>query len=397
MAMKTRASATPAWVSEELQRLQRDDLHRERTPARRIAPGRIEIGDRVFVDFASNDYLGLAADPRLAQAAREYLDAETGWGSGASPLITGFHPIHLRLETELARFMQTEAAIVFGSGFTLNAAILPALAGPNDLIFSERRNHASLIDGCRLARASVEIYRKEELDSLVERLRETRGYRRRFIVTDTVFSMDGDVAPLRDLVEIAEREDAILYIDESHAIGVLGPTGAGLAEREGLIDRIPLRMGTLSKSLGGAGGFLAASHEWVELIVNRCRSYIFSTAAPAILSAVSLIALSLLREEAWRREKVLRLAESLRTRLDAAGWPRSESVTPIVPVIMGGPTATLRLASALREKGFVVGAVRPPTVPKGACRLRISVSAAHEEAEIQALVEALHARRDTTN
>jgi 8-amino-7-oxononanoate synthase len=353
----------------------------------RSAPGaEVELrpGERL-INFSSNDYLGLAGDPRIAQALADGARA-WGAGAGASRLVCGdFLPQH-ELEQELARFEGTEAAVLFGSGYAANCGILPALAGPEDLILSDALNHASIIDGCRLSRARVEVYAHLDVGS-VERLLRTPA-RRKLVVTDAVFSMDGDRAPLSELAALCASSEAILIVDEAHATGVIGPHGAGLCAEQGVAA--DLRMGTLSKSFGLAGAYVASSRPVCELLVNRARPFIYSTALPPALSCAALASLRILAgpegDERRRRlwNNVRRFAGGLRSLGIAA---RDDS--PIFAVVLGAPERALAAAARLREQGILAKAIRPPTVPAGTSRLRFALTAAHTEAHIEAALAAL--------
>lgn len=372
-----------AWMTEELDALRGEFLLRACRAVSRPSPARVRFEGRDYIDFASNDYLGLAADPRIARAASRFLE-ENGIGAGASPLITGFHPEHERLQSELADFMGSEAVTLFGSGHSANVGLLSALVGPGDIIFSHRRNHASLIDGCRLSKAKVVLFDSDKLDDLERGLIESSDRRRVLIVTDSVFSMEGDVAPLTELVRLADRHGAMLYLDEAHAMGVLGARGAGLAEELKLEKRIPFRLGTLSKSFGVVGGFLATRRWAADWIVNHCRGYIFSTAMPPVLAAAARESLRIIQAERWRAERAMRAAGELRQRLHSMGH-QVMGVTTIVPLPIGDPRSTLEWADRLKSQGFWVGAIRPPSVAPGGSRLRIAVSAAHTSEDIDTL------------
>lgn len=382
------ATATPAWVEEELAALAEAGMLRRRRAAIRHRPGRLLVDGREFVDVASNDYLGLAADERVAQAARSFLDSGP-FGAGAAPLVTGYHPVHQKLEEDLADFEGADAVLLFGSGYAANVSSLSALAGPQDVIFSEKRNHASLIDGCRLSRAKVVVYRGERLDELEDHLRTAGRARRRWIVTDSVFSMEGDCAPLVQLCDLADRYGADLYLDESHATGVLGPTGRGLAERERVQDRVAIRMATLSKALGSVGGFIATSAGWRDWLLQRARGFVFSTASPPAAAAAALEALRILRREPERRTRLLELSRMLRERLASLGWDVRGSESAIIPVIVGEPERALALAEELQAAGFWTVAIRPPTVETHQCRLRLCLCAAHETPDVDGLAAAV--------
>jgi len=356
----------------------------------------VEIDGRQLLNFGSNDYLGLAADPRLAEAAARTARDE-GWGTGASPLLAGRSAAHRVLEERLAEFEGTEAALVFSSGFAANSGVVAALAERGDAIFADQLNHASLIDGCRLSRAEVHVYPHSDADRLEELLRGAGKYRRRLIVSDSLFSMDGDAAPLERLCELAERYDAMLLLDEAHATGVFGAAGRGLAEAAGVEDRVAVRIGTLSKALGSIGGFIAGSRSLVDWLVNRARPYVFSTAPPAACCAAAAAALEIVAAEPWRRETLLANAAALRNALAMRGWNIGHGASQIVPAIVGGAADAIALSERLRDAGLYVPAIRPPSVPEGESRLRISLTANHAPAMIDGLIAALGPRSDAGN
>jgi 8-amino-7-oxononanoate synthase len=380
-------------MEEELAERRRRGLYRERR-AVQSAPGvRLRLHGREYVNFASNDYLNLAADPRLARAAartaRRY-----GTGAAASPLVTGYLPPHRALEGALAEWEGAEAALVLASGFTANLAAVSALAGRDDAVFSDELNHASLIDGCRLSRARLHVYRHrdtEHLDGLLGR--EGPRARRRLIVTDTLFSMDGDTAPLAELLDVAARHDCLLLIDEAHATGVLGECGRGLT------DLLPsaaaahgsrlIKVGTLSKALGAQGGFVCGSRTLIEWLVNHARPYIFSTTLAPPAAAAARRAVAVVRGEPERRHRLLTRAAEVREQLRAAGYATGAASHQIVPVIVGEARSALDLSARLQERGLLVPAIRPPSVPEGTSRLRISLTTGHDEEDVARLVAAL--------
>lgn len=386
-----------AWIEDELA------SRREKGIARRLLTrdspqaGRVVLEGRELVHFGSNDYLGLSADPRLAAAVAEAAKT-AGWGSGASPLILGHARLHESLEKRLAEFEGTEAALVFSSGFAANAGTIAALVGPGDVVYTDRKNHASLLDGCRLSRADVRPYPHADWQAL-ERLlakssNEAQKPRRRLIVTDSLFSMDGDLAPLAQLADLAERFEAMLMVDEAHATGVFGAHGRGVAEHLGLESRIPIRVGTLSKALGSIGGFVAGSRLLIDWLVNTARPFIFSTAMPAAVCAAGLEALKIVQNEPQRREHLLARASLLRDRLREQGGNVGRSQSQIIPVIVGTPDRATALSLALRDRGLFVPAIRPPTVPDGESCLRISLTYGHSEEMIELLVQTFREIRD---
>ena len=376
------------WLDRELADLDRQGLRRRLRTREGPQAARVVLDGRELVNFGSNDYLGLAADPRLAAAAAEAAQRE-GWGSGASPLVTGHAVAHQQLQQRLAQFEGTEAALLFTSGFAANAGTIAAVVGPGDAVYSDRKNHASLWDGCRLSRADVRVYPHGDWRQLEALLADSKKYRRRLIVTDSLFSMDGDLAPLVELADLAERYDAMLMVDEAHATGVFGQRGRGVAEQLGVEDRVPIRVGTLSKALGSVGGFVAGSRTLVEWLVNRARPYIFSTALPAAIAAAAIAALDIVGGEPQRRTALLARAQELRNTLRAAGWNVGTSASQIIPIIVGAPARAATLSHTLRERGLFVPAIRPPTVPEGEACLRISLTAGHSAEMLALLVAAL--------
>jgi 8-amino-7-oxononanoate synthase len=304
--------------------------------------------------------------------------------------VTGRGSLHAALERELARFEGTQAALLFPSGFAANVGAVTALAGKGDIVFSDAKNHASLIDGCRLSGARVAVYPHCDLSALSNLLAQAAGFRRRLIVCDSLFSMDGDLAPLAGLADLAERHDAMLLVDEAHATGVFGAQGRGAAEHLGVEDGVHIRVGTLSKALGSAGGFVASSQALIDWLANRARPYVFSTAAPEASAAAALAALDIVKTEPWRRQELLAHAADLRARLRQLGWNIGRAESQIIPVYVGDPFSTVQLATQLREQGLFVPGIRPPSVPDGESLLRISLSYAHNSEMIDALTEALH-------
>lgn len=377
-----------AWIDEELASLERQGLRRRLATRAKAQAARITLDGRELVNFGSNDYLALAADPRLARAAAEAAQQD-GWGSGASPLICGYGRLHQRLEERLAELEGTEAAVVFSTGFAANAGTIAALVGPGDAVFTDRKNHASLLDGCRLSRADVRVYPHGDWQRLDQLLTKATRHRRRLIVTDSLFSIDGDLAPLAELADLAERHDAMLLIDEAHATGVFGPNGRGVAEQLGVEDRVDVRVGTLSKGLGSIGGFVVGSRSLVEWLVNRARPYVFSTAPPAAVAAAALAALDIVRDEPQRRQGLLSRADALRKRLAEQGWDVGKSASQIIPVVVGRSDRAVHLAAELRNRGLFVPAIRPPTVPEGEACLRISLTYGHTQQMVDQLAETL--------
>jgi 8-amino-7-oxononanoate synthase len=338
--------------------------------------GRVRVAGQVLLNLSSNDYLGLSQDPRLIDAAQAAA-ARWGTGAGASRLVVGHLALHEAVEARLADFKGTKAAVIFPTGYMANVGTISALAGPGDAIFCDRLNHASIYDGIKLSGAGLQRFPHRDLNRLEDLLREAGGARRRLIVTDSVFSVDGDLAPLQDLVTLKGRYGAWLMIDEAHATGVLGERGAGLAEAEGVSREVDIHMGTFSKALGSQGGYVAGGRRLVDYLYNRARSFIYSTAlAPPVLGAIDR-ALEVVVREPERRRHLLDEAEKFRRSLLAAGLDILGSETQIIPVLVGDNARTLKFAAELRAQGLMAVALRPPTVPPGRARVRFSLSAAH--------------------
>jgi 8-amino-7-oxononanoate synthase len=375
------------FFQEQLQALRARSLNRHLREVASAQGAEIEISGRRLVNFSSNDYLGLANDPRLREAAIGAI-GEFGVGAGASRLISGTQSPHLRLERALAKWKGTEAALCFSSGYAAALGTIPALATKNDVILLDKLCHASLIDGARLSGAILRVFPHNHLGKLESHLewarREYPG-KRILIVTESVFSMDGDRAPLRELVELKERFDALLMLDEAHAVGVIGANGRGLVAAENLTDDVDVQMGTLSKGVGVSGGYICGSRDLVEWLINRARSFIYSTAPPPPIAAAALASVDFLSSpEGEERRRLLWERINLMSELLSVSCSGA-----IFPWIVGDEQAALDLASALQSEGFFVPAIRYPTVAKGAARLRITVTAAHEEAQIRALCKAI--------
>jgi 8-amino-7-oxononanoate synthase len=365
-------------------------LRRRRRLARHAgdAAADIELDGRACVDFCSNDYLGLSAHPRVVDAfiatAREQ-----GVGARASHLITGHQPEHEALERELAAWAGRERAIVFSTGYMANLGLVGALVRRNGTVFCDRLNHASLIDGGRLSGAALHHYPHGDVAELDRQLAAV-GSGPVVVLTDGVFSMDGDLAPLPALVAVCRRHGAFLAVDDAHGLGVVGATGRGSLEHFGLsAEDVPALVGTLGKAFGSFGAFVAGSDELIDTLVQRARTYIYTTALPAAVAAATRAALAASIEESWRRERVMALTRRFRDLASSAGLPLANSATPIQPLILGGADTAVRASEALLARGFFVAAIRPPTVPADTSRLRVTLSAAHRDRDIDALVDAL--------
>ncbi len=351
------------------------------------APGPwVTVGGRKVLLLCSNDYLGLASHPKLKEAACVAME-QYGFGSGASRLVSGNSALHESLERRLAAFKGTESAILFNSGYAANAGIIPAVAGETDAVFSDSLNHASIIDGCRLSRASVHVYRHKDVNHLESLLRKSDVARRRLIVTDGVFSMDGDLAPLPDLVSLAEKYEAMVMVDDAHATGVLGKNGRGTAEHFGLQGRVHIQMGTLGKAFGSFGAYAAGDRGLIEYLVNTSRSFLFSTALPPAVCAASLSAINIVESQPGLMMKLWKNRSRLVDGLKALGISTGRSETPIIPVIIGDNDKALKASARILDEGLFAPAIRPPTVPAGTARIRTTVTAAHDDQDIDRVLE----------
>lgn len=377
-------------LRDEVSRLRDDNLERVLRSIGRRKGAIVETDRGPVVDFSSNDYLGLASDPRLAQAASNAAN-DHGLGAGGSRLISGNNPEHQALEADVAAFFDAEQALSFSSGYAANIGIIPALVGRDDIIFADALNHASLIDGCRLSRATVHVYPHADANALEELLVRYRATARRaLIVSDGVFSMDGDRAPLPAIISLARRFDAWTYVDDAHAVGVIGDRGRGTASAVGLHGEADVSVGTFGKSFGAVGAFVYGSSTLCRFLLNRARSFIFSTAVPPMQAAACRAGLQIAIDEPWRRARVRANASVLRGHLASLGIDvLAERDAHILPVLIGAADRVVVVGRALSEVGFLVGAVRPPTVAAGSSRLRVTISAAHTPDHLAEFAKAL--------
>jgi 8-amino-7-oxononanoate synthase len=369
------------FINAELQQIKDAGLYRSLRHVEGDQDSTLILDGREVINFSSNNYLGIANHPALAAAAKAAID-RYGCGSGASRLISGNMTLHEELETKLAKFKGSEAALVFNSGFQANTGILAALVGDGDVIYSDALNHASIIDGCRLSRAKSQVYAHGDLDSLETQLKTASSGARKLIVSESIFSMDGDEAPLLGIVELAEKYGAIVMVDEAHGTGVFGPNGAGVVAKLGLTDRVDIQMGTLGKALGGFGAYVAGSSALRELLINRCRSFIFTTSLPPAVMAMAIAAIDLVVNEPQRRETLRTNCQILKKGLIGLGFELTPSESAILPLIVGDANRCMELSGRLLENGVFAQGIRPPTVPPGTSRLRITLMATHTVAQI---------------
>ncbi len=375
------------WLYPEFAAIEQVGLSRRLRTVMSAPTGTINLDGHDVVLLGSNNYLGLSTHPEVITAAVEATQT-FGTGASGSRLISGNSELYTTLESNLAKTKGTEAALVFSSGYAANTSVIPVLAGEGDLILSDALNHASIIDGCRLSRASKKIYQHCDVEHLRTLLSESTAFRRRLIVTDGVFSMDGDIAPLRDICDLAAQYDAMLLVDDAHGFGVFGKDGSGTVSHFGLEGKEIIQMGTLSKAVGALGGYIAGNRTLIELLINRARGFIFTTGLPPATLAAANAALNVIRSSPELRQNLFSHAKRLKTALIDLGYTLLPSETQILPLVLGNPQRAISLAEALLTKGVFAPAIRPPAVPTGTSRLRLTVMATHTEVEIEQAIEA---------
>jgi len=374
-------------LAERLARRRQDDLFRHRQTLESAQGPVVRLDGREYLNFCSNDYLGLAAHPRVIAAFRQAAE-RYGVGSGASHLVCGHSTPHHQLEEALAEFTGRERALLFSSGYMANTGVLTALLRRGDQVFEDRLNHASLLDGGLHSGARFRRFPHSDVAALERQLTRAAGVK--LVVVDGVFSMDGDSAPLPQLAAACTRSDAWLMVDDAHGFGVMGQRGAGSLEAANLgVDEVPVLMATLGKALGTAGAFVAGSELLIETLIQQARTYIYTTALPPAVAAASLESLRLLGEESWRRDHLRALIDRFRRGAAGLGLPLMASASAIQPLLVGDAAAAVALSERLRQQGLLIGAIRPPTVPAGTSRLRITLSAGHSEQQVDTLLERL--------
>jgi 8-amino-7-oxononanoate synthase len=375
------------WISDELAALEAAHLRRDIRTITPLPGGRCLLQGRELVNFGSNDYLGLACDPRLREAMREIEST----GAGASPLVTGYGPWHERLEADLAAFEGTAAALLFPSGYAANIGAVAALADGPCTIYVDRLIHASLVDGARVSKAKLQVYPHCDAAALRELLRKDAArHEKKLVLTDGLFSMDGDIAPLVALCDVCDEFGAMLLVDDAHGTGVMGAGGRGVCELLGVEQRVAVRVGTLSKALGAQGGFVAGDRPVIDWLRNEARTQFFSTALSPMMCAAAIRSLKVVREEPWRRDRIATSRSRLLAAIEEWGFAATHPVEgPIVPILLGSPDRAIEASRRLEEAGVFVPAIRPPTVKQGTSRLRISLSAAHDDEAIDRLIAGL--------
>jgi len=373
----------------ELEQLRNEGRYRPPTVWESGSGAWMTLNGRIVLQMSSNNYLGLTDHPELKEAAIEAI-RKYGIGSGSVRTIAGTLDIHDELEKELADFKQTEAALVFQSGFMTNQGILSSLLGPDDVVISDELNHASIIDGIRLTKATRKIYAHKDMDQLEAALKESGGFRQRVVVTDGVFSMDGDIAPLPDIVRLAEKYDALVYVDDAHASGVLGKNGKGSTDHFGLHGRVHIQVGTLSKAIGVVGGYVAGAQVLKDFLIHKARPFLFSTSLPPSVAAACLAAIRALRKSGEERiERLWRNANYFRDEVRKIGFDTGASETPIVPILIGEPARTMKFSDRLLEEGIFAQGIVYPTVAMDKGRVRLIVTASHTKDDLDFALEKL--------
>ncbi len=381
-------------LEDELMALDQKHLRRRIKTVHSPVEPVITLDGQSVIQFPSNNYLGLANHPALKEAAIEAI-RQWGIGSGASRLITGTQTPHQQLETALAEFKGIEAALTFGTGYSTNIGIIPTLVGPNDIIFADRLCHASLIDGCRLSQATLRVFHHNDPEHLKQLLSKRSGKHKTLIVTEGIFSMDGDLAPLPDLVSLASEHGATLLVDDAHGTGILGPNGRGSGEYFGIEPNSYIHMGTLSKAFGTIGGYVAGPRPFIDYVVNTSRSFIYTTAPPPSMAAAALAAIGIVQSDSDRRDQLWRNREQLYQGLKTLGYELTNTKSPILPIILNDPQLAVDMSAQLLEHGIYVPAIRPPTVPKGTSRLRVTVTSDHTSEQINTCLHAFDNVKNT--
>ena len=371
------------WLEEDLGAIRSDDLFRPVRVRLGRQSGSVTLNDLQLINFGSNDYLGYAGDSRLIKASAKGACSE-GAGAGASPLVSGHSALHESLGQNISSLLDTEETLIFPSGYAANTSTIACLTGPHDLIVSDAHNHASIIDGCRLSGANVQIYPHRNITEAANLLRSIPA-RRRLIVTDSLFSMDGTIAPLADMAQLAHDTKSMLLVDEAHATGLFGIHGSGLVEETGIASSVAVRIGTLSKALGSSGGFVSGHRTLIDYLRHRARSWMFSTAHPPASAAAAIQAIKLLSEEPFRRKKLTESAALFRQKLLSHGVNIGDAEAHVVPVFVKTPQRAVQIAASLVRDGFFVPAIRPPSVPTDSSLLRVSLSYIHTQDTIDSL------------
>jgi glycine C-acetyltransferase/8-amino-7-oxononanoate synthase len=375
-------------ISNELKKIKKSGLYRELNIVEGAQGHHVKIKGRKYISFCSNNYLGLANHPEIAKAVEDAVK-KYGWGAGASRLISGNMKLHETLEDEISKFKRKEATIVFPTGYMANIGTICSLVSSGDLVICDRLNHASIIDGCRLSGATFRVYPHRDTVKLENILKKSSKYPRKLIVTDTVFSMDGDLAPLPDIVRIARKYKAMVMVDEAHGTGVFGKNGRGVVEHFNLNEKVNIVMGTLSKAIGSLGGFVSGDKNLINYLRNKARTFMYTTALPPAVCAASIAGIKLIQKDHSLRESLWRNVHYVKEGLKLLSLNVVSSESPIIPVMIGGAKKAVDVSSFLFESGVLIPAIRPPTVPDKSSRLRITVMSTHTRADLDKLLDVL--------
>ncbi|MBT5305874.1 MAG: 8-amino-7-oxononanoate synthase [Candidatus Scalindua sp.] len=376
------------YISDELNKIRETGLYRELKVIGNAQDSHIEIEGKTFLSFCSNNYLGLANNPSVVKAVKDAVE-EYGWGAGASRLVSGNMTLHETLENVISRFKGKEAALVFPTGYMANLGAISSLVSKGDLVICDKLNHASIIDGCRLSGADFRVYAHCDMEKLENILRKSSRYNRKLIVTDSVFSMDGDLAPLPDIVRIADKYKAMVMVDEAHGTGVFGRNGRGVVEHFNLNNEIDIVMGTLSKAIGSLGGYVTGDNDLINYLRNKARSFMYTTALPPAVCAASIAAINLIKRDPSIRESLWHNVRFINDNLKSLDFNVISSESPIIPILIGDAQKAVDMSKSLYERGILIPAIRPPTVPVNSSRLRMTVMSTHTKEDLEILLEVL--------
>ena len=376
------------YISDELERIEKSGLYRELNIVESAQGTHLEIKGKTYLSFCSNNYLGLANNPLVIKAVKDAV-GKYGWGAGASRLVSGNMRLHEVLEGEISKFKGKEASIVFPTGYMANIGTISSLVSKGDLVICDKLNHASIIDGCRLSGADFRVYPHCDMKKLENILKKATKYSRKLIVTDTVFSMDGDIAPLPDIVRIAHKYNAMVMADEAHGTGVFGENGRGVVEHFNLSKKVSIVMGTLSKAVGSLGGYVSGDADLINFLRNKARPFMYTTALPPAVCAASIAGIKLIRKNPSLRKSLWNNVRYLKKELDLLNFNLIPSESPIIPILIGDAKKAVDMSKLLYKKGILIPAIRPPTVPTRSSRLRMTVMSTHTRKDLERLLEVL--------
>lgn len=376
------------YISDELKKIKESGLYRELKVIGNAQDTHIEIKGKTFLSFCSNNYLGLANNPSVIKAVKDAVE-EYGWGAGASRLVSGNMTLHETLENEISRFKGKEAALVFPTGYMANLGAISSLVSNEDLVICDKLNHASIIDGCRLSGADLRVYAHCNMEKLENILSKSSKYNRKLVVTDSVFSMDGDLAPLPDIVKVARKYKAMVMVDEAHGTGVFGKNGRGVVEHFNLNKEVDVVMGTLSKAIGSLGGYVTGDVDLINYLRNKARSFMYTTALPPAVCAASIAGIKLIQKDPSIRKSLWHNVHFIMDKLKSMNFDVISTESPIIPILIGDPQKAVDMSTFLYERGILIPAIRPPTVPANSSRLRLTVMSTHSIDDMERLLGVL--------